>query len=640
MINTTCFIEPRSPDKKLIAAAPGWRGEVAIETVARCQLYNTMEARVEWHAVITDWEKLSSAKDGWRLPCHVDIPFYGTVFTFDITGQTRPEHGAVELSIPATSLVEKDTTFARLMRLDLLPGFAAATDGEEGYLLLPCLAGGLHRFTHRVSREERVTIYASQEQWAMRSNFNCFGTHRSSLSWCAVVTAGEFDAEAVVRSHYEEEATYSVHAGLIYRWEPNDPMLPGDRAVRYYLRDPAAGGWQEFARCYRSFLRAERGVRTWAQKAAENPAALDFAKGFVMKIMQGYKKSSIDGKGDYMSATSFPEARQILERMQADGIRRITAQMVGWNHEGHDGRYPSRFPVNPVEGGEKAFRELIAWGKSQGLVISVHDNIYDSHEVGEDFNRDDLVELRDGTPWRNIPWAGGLTYKICPLKGMRIVERDMPKMKEMGIYGNYYLDAVAAFFPCHAPAHPATRGEFIAAMRRIFTYTRGLFGTLSLEVPFGPYYDLMDGVYSDDSMMWLDRFTDFRKNFIDEVVPFLPIALHNSVRYQRHGSSKADALRTLAWGAMPFIEVAARHAHGAHGMPLYDDLRDYAREGYRLCCEEHVDLLTQDLEQVDTFPGELSRTRFANGAQLLVNAGNTAAPIDGKTIPAETALRI
>jgi hypothetical protein len=134
------------------------------------------------------------------------------------------------------------------MRIDLLPGFAAAAQGEDGYLLLPCLAGALHRFTHQVSREERVVIYARQDQWAMRSNFNCIGMQRPSTAWCAIVTAGEFDAEAVIRSHYEEEASYSVHAGLVYRWEPENALLPGDRTVRFQ-RSAAGSGRGAALRC-------------------------------------------------------------------------------------------------------------------------------------------------------------------------------------------------------------------------------------------------------------------------------------------------------------------------------------------------------------------------------------------------------
>ena len=570
----------------------------------------------------------------------MDIPFYGTVFNFEIAGRAITELGAFELSIPFETLVEKDTSFARLMRIDLLPDFSHAATGEEGYILMPCLAGAIHRFSHRVSREERVAIYASQEQWAMRSNFNCFGMHHPARSWCAVVTEGEFDAEAVIRSHYEEKAVYSVHAGLVYRWEPNDPILKGNRTVRYYLRSPDAGGWAEFARCYRRFMREERGLRTWKQKAAENPKTLDFAKGFVMKIFQGCKKPDFAGRGEYQSATSFAEARQILEQMQADGIAKITAQMVGWNLEGHDGCYPTRFPVNPVEGGEAAFRELIEWGHKHQVIITVHDGYQDSYEVAKDFSPDDGIVLRDGTRWRNVPWCGGFNWRMCPLRAIRHAERDLPHMKDLGIDGNYYIDALAAFNTCHSPEHPANRAEYLAGFRRIIGLARKLFGTMSLEVPYGPYFDLMDGVYGDHSKEGLDKFTDFHRNFTDEMVPFLPVALNNSIRFNRSGKDRADALRALAWGAMPFIEVSARPVSKAHKMPTYTDYRDFARESYKLCCEEHADLLTEDLENVECLSPDLFSTQYANGVTLLINAGKTPAIIEGKTVQPETVIRI
>ena len=631
---TAASFQPRG--EALVAFGPGWKQEMAVATVARCQLYNGMEARVEWHAVIPAWDKVAESATGWRLPCRVDIPFVGTVITFDVVATHRPELQAVELSIPAASLRELDVSFAKLMRLDLLPGFAAAAQGEDGYLLLPCLAGSLHRFNHQVSREERVVIYARQDQWAMRSNYNCIGMQRPGLAWCAIVTAGEFDAEAVIRSHYEEEVTYSVHTGLVYRWEPDDALLTGDRTVRFHLLDPATHGWAAFARIYRQFLRAERGVRTWKEKAAVYPKALEFAHGFTLKIFQGCKKRDFAGRGEYQSATSFAEARQILETMQAEGIANITAQLVGWNLEGHDGRYPTRFPVNPVEGGEEAMRALIAWGKEHNVIVTVHDNFQDSYEVGADFTHADGLVLRNGQTWRNVPWCGGFNWRMCPLASIRHAERDLPKMKAMGIDGNYYLDALAAFNTCHSPEHPANRAEYIAGFRKILTMTRKLFGTLSLEVPFGPYFDLLDGVYIDDGAPWLDNFTPFRRQFVDEVVPFLPIALHNSVRYQRSaaGSGRVAALRALAWGAMPFIEVSARSAKEAHAMPTYEQSAEFARAGWQLCCAEYGDLVEQDLENVETLGPDLFRTTFGNGTVLLVNASNEPAKADGQTVPA------
>jgi len=605
--------------------------------IAFCQLYNAIEPRVEWRKVIADWDAVTTGDDGWDIPCRVEIPFVGKVFSFTLHGEFRPDLGAVEISIPYDSVIEHDTSYARLMRIDLLPGFCAAAPGDDGYLVLPCLAGVLHRFNHTVSREERITLYAEQEQWAMRSNFNCIGMQRDHVSWCAIVTQGDYDAEAVVRSHFGEEASYSVHIGLVYRWDASDKIIGGDRALRYYFLDPAEGGWAAFARCYRDFLRKERGVRTWHEKYAQHPKVDAYAHGFSMKIFQGCKTPDLGGRGKYQSATSFAEARQILELLQSEGIATITAELVGWNYEGHDGRYPTRFPVNPVEGGEEALKALIAWGSTNDVIVSMHDNALDSYEIGADFSHDDGIVLRDGSLWRNVPWCGGFNWRMCPLKSIRHVHRDYPRMKELGVDGHYYVDALAAFKTCHSPDHPADRRQFIEGVREILSFTRGLFGTLGLEVPFGPYFDLMDGVYIDESAKGMSAFTDFGPHFVDEVVPFLPIALHNSVRYHR-GSDATEgisgALRCLAWGSMPFIEVSARPVAESHSIPAYPKFAEFAREAYRLCCVDHADLIEADLDDVASAGPDLFVTQYAGGVTLRINASGEDAVIQGESVPA------
>ncbi|HEY3333242.1 MAG TPA: DUF5696 domain-containing protein [Capsulimonadaceae bacterium] len=629
-------------ENSLVFQGPGWLNEVGVSKIAMCQLYNTLEAREEWWPVIVDWRGAEENERGWTLPCRVDIPFIGTVISFTVRGTNRPDATAIDVSIADDSLLEHDLSCARLMRLDLLPGFSAAKSGEDGYLLLPCLAGALHRFSHSVSRTERFALYARQDQWALRSNFNCVGIKRNSLAWCAVVTGGDCDAEAVVRSHFDEDAEYSVHIGLVYRWDHTDERIPGDRTVRYFLLKPSSSGWAEFARCYRSFLREERGLQTWRQKYSRHPKIEQFARGFLMKIFQGGKTPSLDGRGEYQSAASFVEASAILAEMRSDGIEGITVELVGWNHEGHDGRYPSRFPVNPLEGGEAELRSLITWGNENGMIISVHDNALDSYEIGDDFCPDDGLVLRDGSRWRNIPWSGGFNWRMCPIPAMRHVRRDYTRMKDLGIDGHYYIDALAAFNTCHSPDHPADRQHYIAGVRDIMQFTRDLFGTLSTEVAFGAYFDLMDGVYIDDRASWMDGFTDFGHKYVDEVVPFLPVVLHNSVRFSRSNDSsdgKVGALRSLAWGAMPFIEVSARPAKKNHARPTYGEVEEFSREAYRLCCIEHGDLIEVDLDDVVEIEHDLFVTRYANGVELLVNARETAACICEAPVPALTALR-
>ncbi|RYX86419.1 hypothetical protein EON83_01755 [bacterium] len=636
--------------RALWVRGPGWPEEVIVEEVARCLLYNSMEPTQQWHKVIAEWSSMSIEEKGWRVPCHVELPYVGEVLRFDIVGIERRELGAWDISIPSESLQEKNPDLACLLTIDLLPDFTAAMQGEAGYLFLPCLSGVLHNFQHRVSRETRLSLYGRQEQWASKCQYNAFGMQQPGASWFCIVTEGDKDAEVVARSCWEEEKSYSVHAGLVYRWEPGDDLLSGDRTARYYLLNPAEkgeSGWPAFARLYRRFLRQERGVRTWQEKADSNPHVLPLAHGFLLKIMQGYKSASLDGKGDYQSTTTFREARHIIETMRQDGISSfITAQMVGWNQQGHDGLYPTRFPVNEAEGGEDAFRKLIQWGHREGVCISAHDNYSDSYQNSPEFNFDDVIVLRDGRHWRNIPWSGGFNWRLCPLKSIQQARRDLPRMRELGVEGNYYLDAIASFMTCHSHQHGANRTQLFEAFGQLLEFAREMFGTVSTEVACAAYFPYIDGVYLDGEEHFLDTFTPFRRQWVDETVPFAAIVLHNSVRYHRRDDAEVGAkgrrgaLRTLAVGAMPFVEISARPAAGSHQMPHYENVTLFCREAHRLCCVEHVDLVTRDIEDIGVLQTDVFRTRYAGGIETFINSTDEVVRAMGLTLQPQSAIRV
>lgn len=621
------------------AMADAWREPLFTSEPVRCQIFNSMEAVAQWVRAVPDWKSSRIDIDGWSLPFEVRLSGFGRVIAFDLCGRRFSEE-AWEITI--ANLIEENTSIAKILRIDVLPGYGAARHGEDGNLFLPSYCGILHNFHHSVSRELRMAIYARQEQWPMHCNLNCFGIKTPRFSMCAVVVAGEYDAEVVARSHWESDRQYSVHSGFVYRWAEKDTLNTSDRTVRYFLLSPLEDGWSSYARRYRAILRSERNLRTWDQKLTDHPALEHLSKSFLIKIFQGHKEITPEGTGEYHSCTSFDEAQTILQQMKDDGISIITAQMVGWNCEGHDGRYPQRFPVNETEGGEEGFRRLLQWAKTQNILLSVHDNCYDAYRRADNFDEKDLIVLGDGKIWRNIPWSGGHSYKICPLRGANYLKEDFRKMRELGIDGHYYLDALGAFYPCESSEHPANRKEFLGAMREILKFTRLSFGSLNVEIPFGPFFDIIDGTYLDDNVYFLDAHSDFRKHWIDETVPFLAIALHNSVRYQSSGGGKsgiAKALRDYALGAMPFIEVSARTAHGAHSMPTYESRRAYAQAAWRLSCEQNIDRFFVDIDDINEVEADIWVTQYADGIKTVTNSGERAAIIDGIQIEKLSTLR-
>jgi len=539
------------------------------------------------------------------------------VIRFALQVQIDPTNGQLRLSIAQSTLKELQPDAATLLSIDLLPGMGSATVGQAGYLFLPCFAGVLHRFDHDVAKQVRLTLYAQQPQWASKCHFNLFGIQTLSHSFCAMITQGDSDAQLVVRSHDGIEKQYSVHASLVYRWNHVDTMIDGDRQLTLCPVTPNPLNYNRFARIYRQWLRDERGLQTLEQKAQSRPAVNDFANTYLLKIMMGYKKADLKGQGEYQSNTTFAQTQKILQQMHDDGIDHITTQLVGWNAEGHDGRYPQRFPVNEHAGGESAMRDLIQWGKDKNIHIGVHDNYSDSYECGDDFDLDNVIVGRDAKHWRNVPWAGGFNWRLCPLKSIEHARRDMPRIAEIGVKANYYMDAIGAIGTCHSKDHPADRRAMMQGFIELFKLAQQHFDTVSTEIAFGPYLHLMDGVYMTHSVENAGKFTDFVEHFVDEHVPALAVVLHNGMRYHLAHTlalqGRRGALMDCLWGAMPFVEIAYEHVPGAHGMPRYEDVREYVLASNELCRGILADRVSVDIDAIEQVEDELWLTRYADG---------------------------
>lgn len=160
------------------------------------------------------------------------------------------------------------------------------------------------------------------------------------------------------------------------------------------------------------------------------------------------------------------------------------------------------------------------------------------------------------------------------------------------------MDAIGALATCHSKDHPADRTGMMKGFREIFQLARQYFDTLSTEIAYGPYWDLMDGVYLSHCVESSRNWTDFVDQFVDEHAPALAMVLHNGIRYHLSHelalSGRKGALMDCIWGAMPFVEIAHDHIAGAHGMPIYEDVLS----AWQLYCGPFADRASVDLESI------------------------------------------
>jgi hypothetical protein len=538
-----------------------------------------------------------------------------------------------DISIAADGVREEHPRLYRLLGLEFLPEFGAARTGEQGYLTLPNWYGCQTFFDKAYPREVWQTIYSSNDQWENVCNAPVFGITRAQGTLCGLVAEGDEDAQLVCRRHWEDTQANSVHPYLVWRWAQEDDMVSGPRKVRYRFAHPDCPQGEGYAFVgvqYRKFLRAERGVQTWAEKERTRPEAVDYAGRFFLKIFMAYKDPHPEGKGKYHCTCTCDEAREILEQCRARGMKKLTVILVGWGQDGHDGKPPTYLPVDERVGGESKMKELIAWCKANDILLGVHTSHCSAYSCSDEFSVDDLVRHRSGEYWESVIWSGGQAHRVCPEVSLnKHVKRDLPALARLGLHGHHHYDCVGGFVCCHSPQHPVRlRSEYMELIRQECRVAIETMGGLSTEMPYGQYFGVMDGFFHCFSNPG-----DYLRNcgvgryFLDRPVPLLAVALHGSHLCcesvgPRNGITVQERLiEMLDLGLAPQHEVCMRPSP-AFGIPAYADRAEMLEEAYRFTFgpEGYMTRLGKlDIAgRWEPAPG-VSRTLYSDGTTVLVN---------------------
>ena len=494
--------------------------------------------------------------------------------------QLSENEDGIFVSIDDKSIFEGAPNLYRILGIEVLPQFGAARTGEPGYLTLPNWSGCQTFFNKNYPREVRQTIYSSNDQWEHACNMPFFGITRSQGTLCGIVTAGDHDAQLISRVHWEQDKSNSTHPYLVYRWKQEDDRIPGRREIRYTVTSANYKGGEGYVFCgksYRDYLYHERKLQTWQDKAKQRPVVLDYRDRFFLKIFMAYKEPQADGRGPYHCTCTFSEAREIIEDCIQRGITKLAVMLVGWGQDGHDGMPPTRFPVDDRLGGESAFRELIKWCAENDIMLGVHDSYGESYCCSPEFELKDVIQHRTGESWQGIIWSGGQVHKTCPSVFVdKHTKRDVSRVKALGIYGHHHIDAIGSFMTCYSKEHPLQqRADFTAEVRRMFEFVQDEMGSVSTEMPFAPYFKVIDGLfhsYSNPST-W-HRASNVGRYLLDRSIPLLSIVLHGSVNCgEGVGNLRDDKLHWLDWGLTPAWEVCMR-ASDSFGIPTYTAVAD------------------------------------------------------------------
>lgn len=546
----------------------------------------------------------------------------------------KPEDGGFRLIIEAGKIVEQYGINRKLMELDVLPDLLTSKVGDNGFFLMPCFSGALVRFRERTPMVNRDRIYMDQEHWEKLNMFNAYAMKRGDSGVLAIVNQGDFFC--YVTTEVNQQGTNRIYASLGLRHNPAETIKAEDKEIIFRFLEGDEAEYPGMAMAFRDYLVAERGVSPLKPRLADNPVLAYSVGAMRVKVFHGVKQQpfAADGRSPVDIHTTCEEAGLILDAMKAAGIHKAIITLVGWNLGGHDGAYPTRFPVEPGIGGEDALRELIRKALDMGYQIVPHDNWTDVYRGAPDYDADAVAKDEHGLLHIHGLWGGGQGLKSCPIAMMERYGHDFDRVRALGFSGHYYMDAQSTvLWTCHDPRHPADEQAFMTALAALTQVPRALYGAISCEfapVHHLPYLDEVASVPTEvGAYSHMNSASDGLRDLIDEIVPFWPIAIHGLLRYgmghvhcyrDRPGGAKKWLLYELAHGATPCMEVEYRP--GGFGDVYTDSIAD-VRDAYRTAFEELPDIYVEMIEEFVSLAPEANRVTYSGGCTVSVNWGET-----------------
>ncbi len=551
----------------------------------------------------------------------------------------RVQEGELVVTVVPEEIYERKPEIYRLFSIDILPGLLRV---KNGILLLPLGQGMMVHTADKPEIQDRFLIYMEQERWELMPTLPICGAADSKGGMGILVSKGACDADCRVATDGCGSGQVGFAASLRRFWP--DPVDLGHREYRFF---PAPAG-EALAPCAAKRLRrhtlADLGKKTLEERRRESPEVDYLLQAYTFKLFhgmerEGYLATSMrdEAATTYHDYLSFSEAAVLLKRLRSAGVSKALTQSVGWNPRGHDGLYPTRFPINERAGGEAGFRQLVEIGRELGYQINVHDNFMMNLPHSPDWDQDCVTHDVYGQPLVHGWWAGGVEYATW---GLALPEHRLQghlrRMKTLGIEGIYYADYMMQ--PLEVNYHPKHRGgrsDCCRGMLRIVDAIREEFGAAAIE--FGTLPGAVAADYIVNPGRWHGISQQPRPilRLWDTPVPLWQLALHGLIMVEGDpGVSWKGAMECVLKGLHPRDEWSARPGHH----PVLDEKRIRGLSAiYDLCLARYGHLQTVEIATC-SWLGDIQETFYADGTRVLADFRKGILVVDGERIKKPTAL--
>ncbi len=501
--------------------------------------------------------------------------------------------------------------------IDAVLDTATASKGEEGYFVVS--TGVLGTF-----HEEKGLL---EER---RNPLPIFGMKNPRGTFVGIVKGLKYEFKTVV------DVTHGVYT-IFPRFLIKDMVLSPyeDLVVDFCLLDGADANYSGMARAYRAYQLGRGEVRPLRERVKGNPQLAYTADTMFVRVPHGSKsnKAKIENQTPTNEppvnvSHTFDDLIRIMKGLKALGVEKVEMCSVGWNVRGHDGRYPTLFPVEPAFGGEAKLREAIDCAHGLGYQIVCHCNNTDFYTISDRYNEGDVAKRPDGTVLKGGLWAGGRAHSSCFQRvNDAYVDEDYKRLSELGFKGTFHIDVTSCItpYPCFDPKHPLNRQQTADYMNRIGEKARRTFGGFGSEGPCDHVAKSLDyALYVTAYPQFLGRPTPL----MDRLVPLWQIAYHGIILSNPYYATIDYTFPNAPSNRRsPALDQAARrlkvYEFGGRPTFYYSPYKDLApiKQAY----DEYQPmkyLQYEFMDDHDEIAKDVFLTRYSDGSEVVANYSN------------------
>jgi len=551
----------------------------------------------------------------------------------------RLDEAGLCLRFPPSEIEEAGESLYRVFAVNLLSGLVRT--GSDGKVLMPLCSGVVFSPLDKPALSDRFLIYGEQERWELLPTMPICAALGESGGWISIATNGAEDTYCSVATDGNGSATIGLHPMLRRHW--CDPVDWTTREIRIEPILPGTDIILAAADRLRRHVAEDIKKPTLKHRAAESPQCAYQQSAYTMKLFHGLQQQGIivDGRGPeagkmlFRRSMSFAEAEKNLLRLKKAGVERIYWQSVGWNPKGHDGAWPTDFPIEERLGGEQAFRQLIQSSHEMGFHSTVHLNTVMVCFQSPDFQADWVLHDIWGEPKLTGVWGGGPHSSHWGLAiPEEVLRKRFEKIKQLGLNGMLYLDFMGnPLYANHHPVHRGPRAHYAQGIRRFLDLGREYFGGVQTEMGYLYAATHCDALAGGPGSPW--HLQHIKPEWpvsalIEEIVPVWNLAMHEFVTMENQSIGWESTMRCLLMGQVPRDEWAA-----SPGLfPVLDDARiEKIRVRYELCCEKFGHLIPEQLVSWKKCADGVEETQFADGTEVSADFSTGRLAINGQQIP-------